>query len=159
MRAGSLGLRVLGQEVNSSYCKELFCLPREVMPVEEAADFSVGFGETDLSVGFPLQVIGPSASTDLAELEEVNEVLSIETKLDISGWVKHRIPSFNKLVGLSMTRYEKLCIALLRKLESVMETANVLHKKATGSKKVAKSKNKGCIELQNMISSVNYDRI
>ena len=103
VRAGSLGLGVLGQVVYSSYSKELFCLPREAMPLEEVVDFSVGIGETDLSIGFPLQVIALSVSTNLAELEEVNEVLSIETKLDISGWVKHRIPSFSKLVGLSLT--------------------------------------------------------
>ena len=158
VRAGSLGFGALGQDVISSYSKELFCLPREVMPVKETADFSMGVGETDLSVGFPLQVIAPSALTNLAELEEVNKVLSIETKLDISGWVKHRIPGFSKLVGLSMTRHEKLCIALLQRLELVMEAANVLHRKATGSKKVAKSKNKGSRGLQNLISSVNYDR-
>ena len=103
VQAISLSLGVLGQEVNSSYSKELLCLPREVMPAKEAADFSVGFGETDLLVGFPLQIIASSTSTNLAELEEVNEVLSIETKLDISGWVRHRIPGFSKLVGLSMT--------------------------------------------------------
>ena len=73
--------------------------------------------------------------------------MSIETKLDISGWVRHRILGFSKLVGLSTTRHEKLCIALLQRLETVMEAANVLHSKATGSKKVAKSKNKGCREL------------
>ena len=38
----ALGLGVLGQEVNSSYSKDLFSLPREVMLVEEADDFSVG---------------------------------------------------------------------------------------------------------------------
>ena len=96
-------------------------------------------------------------STNLAELEEVNEVLSIETKLDISGWVKHRIPGFSKLVGLSMTRHEKLCIALLQRLETEMEAANVLHRRVTGSQKVAKSKHKGRRELRNLISSVNYD--
>lgn len=84
-------------------------------------------------------------------------MLSIEGKLDISGWVKHRIPNFSKLVGLSVTRHEKLCIALLKRLETEMETANVLHRKATGSQKVAKSKNKVCRELQNLISLVNYD--
>ena len=79
-------------------------------------------------------------------------------KLDISGWVKHRIPGFSKLVGLSTTQHEKLCIALLQRLETVMEAANVLHRKAMGSKKVAKSKNKGRRELQNLICLVNYDR-
>ena len=129
---GALGLGVLGQEVNSSYSKDLFSLPREVMLAEEAANFSMG--ETDFSIGLPLKIIAPSASTNLAKLEEVNEVLSIETKLDISRWVRHKIPGFSKLVGLSMSWHEELCIALLQRLESVMEAANVLHRKAPGSK-------------------------
>ena len=106
----------------------------------------------------PLQIIALSESTNSVELEEAIEVLSIENKLDISRWVKHRIPRFSKLVGLSMTRHEKLRIAVLQRLETVMEAANVLHRKETGSKKVAKSKNKGRRELQNLICSVNYDR-
>ena len=72
--------------------------------------------------------------------------------------MKHRIPGFSKLVGLSTTQHEKLCIALLQRLETEMEVANVLHRRQTGSKKVAKSKNKGRRELQNLICSVNYDR-
>ena len=72
--------------------------------------------------------------------------------------MKHRIPGFSKLVGLSTTQHEKLCIALLQRLETEMEVANVLHRRETGSKKVAKSKNKGRRELQNLICSVNYDR-
>ena len=68
-------------------------------------------------------------ATNLAELEKANEVLSIENKLDISGWVKHRILGFSKLVRLSTTRHEKLCIALLQRLETVMESSNVLHRK------------------------------
>ena len=70
--------------------------------------------------------------------------------------MKHRIPGFSKLVGLSMTRHEKLCITLLQRLETEMEVANVLHQKVTGSQKVVKSKNKGCRELRNLISLVNY---
>ena len=125
--------------------------------MEDVVDFSVGFGETEPIDCLPLRIIAPSASSTLAELEEVTEVLTIEAKLNISGWVKHRIPGFYKLVGLSMTQHEKLCIALLQRLENEMEAANVLNQKATGSKKVAKSKNKGCRELRNLISSVNYD--
>ena len=84
--------------------------------------------------------------------------MSLEAKLNISGWVKHRISDFSKLVGLSMSHHKTLCIALLQRLESVKEATNVLHRKATGSKKVAKSKKKGHKELQNLISLVNYDR-
>ena len=125
--------------------------------MEDVVDFSVGFGEIELTDCLPLRIIAPSASSSSAELEEVTEVLSIEAKLDISRWVKYRIPGFSKLVGLSMTRHEKLRIALLQRLQSEMEAANVLHRKAIGSEKVAKSKNKGCKELRNLISSVNYD--
>ena len=122
--------------------------------MEDVVDFSVGVGETEMSDCLLLQTIAPSVATNLVELEEANEVLSIENKLDISGWVKHRIPGFSKLVGLSKTRHEKLCIALLQRLETVMEAANVIHRKKRGSKKVAKSKNKGRRELQNLICSV-----
>ena len=103
MRDGSLGFGVSGKEANSSSSQDLLSIPREVMLVEEAADFSVGFGEAELSDCLPLQFIDPSVSKISAELEEVTEDLSIEAKLDISGWVKHRLPGFSKLVGLSMT--------------------------------------------------------
>ena len=84
------------------------------MLVEDAVDFSMGVGEIEVSNCLPLETIAPSVATNLAELEEANEVLSIENKLDISGWVKHRIPGFSKLVRLSTTRHEKLCTALLQ---------------------------------------------
>ena len=71
--------------------------------MEDAVDFSVGFGETEVSDCLPLQIIAPSESTNSAELEGATEVLSIENKLDISEWVKHRIPGFSKLVRLSTT--------------------------------------------------------
>lgn len=76
--------------------------------------------------------------------------------LDISGWVKYKTPGFSKLVRLSMSQHEKLCIALLQWLESKMEVANLLHREETGSRKVAKSK-KGRKELRNLVSSVSYD--
>ena len=158
LRTGSMGFGVSDQETNSFYSKELLSFPREVMLVKDADDFSVGFGETEVADCLPLQIIDPGVSTNLAELEEATEVLSIGNKLDISSWVKHRIPGFNKLVGLSTTRHEKLCIALLQRLETEMEATNVLHRRETSSKKMAKSKNKGRRELQNLICSVNYDR-
>ena len=36
----------------------------------------------------------------------------MENQLNISNWVKHRIPSFCKMIGLSLGRYEKMCIML-----------------------------------------------
>ena len=103
LQTGSLGFGVSGKEANSYSSKDLLSLPREVMFVEGAADFSIGFGEAEMSDYLSLQIIAPSLSTILVELEKATEVLSIEPKLDISGWVKHRIPRFSKLVGLSTT--------------------------------------------------------
>ena len=158
LRAKSVGFGASGQEANSFSSKDFLSLSGEVMFMEDIANFSVGFGVTELTNCLPLRIIASSALTTLAELEEVTEVLSMKAKLNNSGWVKHRIPGFCRLVGLSMTRHEKLCIALLQRLETEMEVANVLHQKAIGSKKVAKSKNKGCKKQRNLISSVNYDR-
>ena len=153
-----MGFGVSGYKVNSFSSKELLSFPREVMLVKDAVDFSVGFGKTEVADCLPLQIIDSGVLTNLVELEEATEVLSIGNKLDISSWVKHRIPGFSKLVGLSTTRHEKLCIALLQRLETEMEAANVLHKRETGSKKVAEAKNKGRRKLQNLICLVNYDR-
>ena len=81
-----------------------------------------------------------------------NKTIFFESKQTIQKTI------FSKLIGLSTTRHEKLCIALLQRLETEMEAANVLHRRETGSKKVAKAKNKRRRELQNLICSVNYDR-
>ena len=77
--------------------------------------------------------------------------------MNIFEWVKRRILGFSKSVGRSMSRHEKLCIALLQRLESAMEAANVLHREISSNRKVVKSKNKGRRELRNLVSSVNYD--
>lgn len=102
-------------------------------------------------------IIDLNALATSVKLEVVTKVLSFEDKLDISGWEKHRIPAFNNLVGLSISRHEKLCITFLQRLESKMETANLSHREVISSRKIAKSKNKGRRELRNLVSSVNYD--
>ena len=89
LRVGSVGFGASGQEANSFSCKDLLCLSGEVMLVEEVGDFSAGFGETELIDCLPLRIIAPSASSTSVELEEVTEVMSMEAKLNISGWVKH----------------------------------------------------------------------
>ena len=85
LRTGSMGFGVSDQETNSFYSKELLSFPREVMLVKDADDFSVGFGETEVADCLPLQIIDLGVSTNLAELEEATEVLSIGSKLDISS--------------------------------------------------------------------------
>ena len=54
LRAGSMGFGVSGQEVNSFSSKELVSVPREVMLMEDAVDFSVGVGEIEVSDCLPL---------------------------------------------------------------------------------------------------------
>ena len=77
--------------------------------------------------------------------------------LDVSNWEKNRIPSFSKMIGLSMNRHEKLCIAYLQRLEREMAIINQQRKKAAAIQKVASSTGKGKRELRNLISTVNYD--
>jgi len=76
---------------------------------------------------------------------------------DISNWVKYRLPGFSKLVGLPLSRHEKLCIALLRKIKRETEAAKVLNRKVTVPRKAVIYKDKGKRELRNLQSSVNYD--
>ena len=49
-----MGFGVSGQEVNSFSSKELLSLPREVMLMEGAVDFSVGVREIEVSDCLPL---------------------------------------------------------------------------------------------------------
>ena len=81
----------------------------------------------------PLKIVAPNGSITSIEQEGDGEILSLEAKVNIFGWVKRRIPGFSKLVGLSMSRHENLCIALLQRLESLMEAANVLHREVSSN--------------------------
>nr|POE50963.1 hypothetical protein CFP56_31118 [Quercus suber] len=87
-RVGSMGFGVSGKEANASSNKELLSLPREVMLVEDVADFFVGSGEAELSDCLPLQIIAPSVSTTLAELEEVTEQMTSLTY--VKSFVSHQ---------------------------------------------------------------------
>ena len=70
--------------------------------------------------------------------------------------MKYRIPDFNKMMGLSLGRHEKMCIMILQRLEKEIEAANLMHRKDAAYQK-AVSKDKGKKELRNLISLVNYD--
>ena len=56
-----------------------------------------------------------------------------------------------------MNRHEKLCIALLQRIEKETMDAKEMHKKDTTTKKMVIFKDKGKKELRNLLSSVNYD--
>ena len=49
-----------------------------------------------------------------AEVHNDTEVVGLGSTLDISKWLKHRIPGFSKLVGLPVSCHERLCIAYLQ---------------------------------------------
>ena len=125
--------------------------------MEEELNISdMGLGGED-SLSIPLLSITPFGLSLSTELNCSNEAVESVNTLDISRWVKNRLPSFSKLVGLPLSRHGKLCIALLQKIERETEAAKVLNKKAIVSRKVVIYKDKGKRELRNLQSSVNYD--
>ena len=71
--------------------------------------------------------------------------------------MQNKLLGFSKLVGLPLNRHEKLCIALLQKIEKEMEIAKAMNRNVTLSRKVVIFKDKGKRELRNLQSSVNYD--
>ena len=104
-----------------------------------------------------LSTIAPPGLKLSMEMHKDTEVLGLGSRLDVSSWVKHRIPGFSKVVGLSMNRHERLCIDYLQMLEREMEVVNERRKHAAVNQKAASSTSKGKRELRNLISSVNYD--
>ena len=116
------------------------------------ADMGLGNGDSFS----PLMTINPLGLVVSDELNCDNEMMGFGNSLNISNWVKHRLPNFSKMMGLSLGRYEKMCIMLLQRLEGAIEAVNLMHRRDTAHRKVA-SKDKGKRELRNLISSVNYD--
>lgn len=114
-----------------------------------------GLGEEESSP-IPLMSIIPFGLSLSAE-NSGSEAVGCESVLDTSKWVKNRLPSFSKLVGLSLNRHEKLCIDLLQRIEKDMMDAKAMNKKDSPNRKVVIFKDKGKRELRNLLSSVNYD--
>lgn len=73
---------------------------------EEVAFSELGLGEENFSDFTPLLTIVPPG---MAFYGGIGSWQSLE----ISNWVKQRIPRFIKLVGLPVSRHERLCIAYL----------------------------------------------
>ena len=111
----------------------------------------------EVSSPIPLLAITPGGLPLSDELNRDNQAVECVDTQDTSRWVKNRLPGFLKLVGLPLCRHEKLCIALLQKIEREKEAAKVLSRKVTESRKVVIYKDKGKRELRNLQSSVNYD--
>ena len=100
-------------------------------------------GEESLEVCTPLLTVIPLGMALSMEVRNDSEVLDIGGTLDVSKWVKNRIPSFSRVIGLSVHHHEKLCIAYLQRLEREMGVINQQRKKATANQKVAFSLGKG----------------
>ena len=122
----------------------------------ELNNSDMGLGGED-SLLTPLLSITPFGFPLAAEVNWSNEAVENVNTLDISRWVKNRLPGFSKLVGLPLCRHENLCIALLQKIERETEAAKEQNRKANATRKVVIFKEKGKRELRNLQSSVNYD--
>ena len=120
----------------------------------DAISANMGLGDGDCFSS--LMSINPLRLVVSDELNSNNEVMGFGNTLNISNWVKHKLPDFSKMIGLSLGRHEKMCIMLLQRLKGAIEAANLMHRRDTAHRKVA-SKDKGKRELRNLISSVNYD--
>ena len=83
----------------------------------------------------PLTTINPLGLAVLAEVNSFMEVLSLDNTLNVSKWVKHRIPGFNKMMGLSLGRHEELCIMILQRLETEIEAEVTQHRKDAAFRK------------------------
>ena len=137
--------------------KALCAVPRASVLAEEEWNVSdKGLGGEDSSPN-PLMFITPFGLHLSAELNCGNEAVGCENILDTSRWVKNKLPGFSKLVGLPLNRHEKLCIALLQKIEKETEAVKAMNRKVTLSRKADIYKDKGKRELRNLQSSVNYD--
>ena len=94
-----------------------------VMTEVEALSADLDLGDVDSFS--PLMTINPMGLVVSAELHNNIEVMGVENLLNISNWVKHRIPSFSKMMGLSLGRHKKMCIMLLQRLEREIEATNL----------------------------------
>ena len=70
-----------------------------------------------------MTIIPPGMALSM-EVHNNSEVLDIGGTLDVSKWVKNRIPGFSRVIGLSVNCHEKLCIAYLQRLEREMVVIN-----------------------------------
>ena len=84
----------------------------------------VSGGEENLADCNLLFTIIPPGLALTMEMHNDSEALNIENTLDVSSWVKNRIPGFSRVTGLSANHHEKLCIAYLQRLEREMAVIN-----------------------------------
>ena len=85
-----------------------------VLTVEEVAFPEMVLGEEEsLADCNLLSTIAPPGLKLSMEMHKDTEVLGLGSRLDVSSWVKHRIPGFSKVVELSVNHHKRLCIDYL----------------------------------------------
>ena len=60
----------------------------------------------DVDSSSPLMSINPLELNSIVEVNGIVEVRRFDNSLNVSNWVKHRLPSFSKMMGLSLSRHE-----------------------------------------------------
>ena len=76
-----------------------------------------------------LMTINPLELVVTAELNSNFEVMRFDNSSNVSNWVKQRLPSFSKLMGLPLCWHKKRYTMLLQRLETEFEVANLVHRK------------------------------
>ena len=91
----------------------------------------------DMESSSPFMSINPLEMVMTAELNSNTKMMGFDNTLKLSNWVKHRLPGFSKIMGLSLGRHEKRCIMLLQRLEMKIEATKLVHKKMLPTKKLS----------------------
>ena len=100
-----------------------------MLALTKAETASVDKGSGDVDSFSPLMTINPLGLVVSAELNSNTKVMGFDNLLNVSNWVKHSLPGFNKMMGLSLGLHEKMCIMLLQRLEMEIEVANLMYRK------------------------------
>ena len=107
----------------------------------------------EVEKAYAVEVLGdvdsssPRMSINPLELNGIAVVRRFDNSLNVSNWVKHRLPGFSKMTRLSLGQHEKRCIMLLQRLETEIEASKLVHRKDVAHRK-AVSKAKGKRELR-----------
>ncbi|XP_030965029.1 uncharacterized protein LOC115986306 [Quercus lobata] len=101
----------------------------------------------------PLAQWDPNGGLVLMTEEDDPVDISVEDDLQPSAWVSKKVKGLGKWVGFPIDSCERQCVEFFQRLEKVWE------KQATAGslRRTASSSTKGMRELQNLISTVNYD--
>jgi hypothetical protein len=79
------------------------------------------------------------------------DVLALEEAMSL--WVEQKYKGFGELMGMPIAGFETECIALLRRIDAKRKK----FRHTPGPRKPTRSTKKGTRELQNLISTINYD--